>query len=165
MARRLLCFRSCSPASSQDTWAFRRGWASFSSRYSEERRDTRHHGSCARCAARQPVARPSAFCHVRSEAHPNGGHLHMFGSIGRTTQHAGYAVSQRKRKRIEECFGCLKRIALMRKVRHRGACKEPKSIGCSPSPAPLTIWCACVTWRLQLGVVSQGRSVSCRAWS
>ena len=24
---------------------------------------------------------------------------------GRTTRHAGYAVSQRKRKRIEECFG------------------------------------------------------------
>jgi len=24
----------------------------------------------------------------------------------RTTQHVGYAISQRKRKRIEECFGC-----------------------------------------------------------
>ena len=39
---------------------------------------------------------------------------------GRTTRHDGYAVSQRKRKRIEECFGWLKTIALMRKVRHRG---------------------------------------------
>jgi hypothetical protein len=39
---------------------------------------------------------------------------------GRTTRHGGYAVSQRKRKRIEECFGWLKTIALMRKVRHRG---------------------------------------------
>jgi transposase len=39
---------------------------------------------------------------------------------GRTTRHAGYAISQRKRKRIEECFGWLKTIALMRKVRHRG---------------------------------------------
>jgi transposase len=38
----------------------------------------------------------------------------------RTTRHAGYAVSQKKRKRIEECFGWLKTIALMRKVRHRG---------------------------------------------
>jgi transposase len=38
----------------------------------------------------------------------------------RTTRHSGYAVSQRKRKRIEECFGWLKTIALMRKVRHRG---------------------------------------------
>jgi IS5 family transposase len=42
---------------------------------------------------------------------------------GRTTRHEGYAVSQRKRKRIEECFGWLKTIALMRKVRHRGLAK------------------------------------------
>src|SRR5215472_7203616 len=41
----------------------------------------------------------------------------------RTTRHLGYALSQRKRKRIEECFGWLKTIALMRKVRHRGVCK------------------------------------------
>jgi IS5 family transposase len=41
----------------------------------------------------------------------------------RTTQHPGYAVSQRKRKRIGECFGWLKTIALMRKVRHRGIFK------------------------------------------
>src|SRR5215471_14033225 len=38
----------------------------------------------------------------------------------RTTRHSGYAISQIKRKRIEECFGWLKTIALMRKVRHRG---------------------------------------------
>src|ERR1700732_1079224 len=38
----------------------------------------------------------------------------------RTTRHAGYTISQRKRKRIEECFGWLKTIALLRKVRHRG---------------------------------------------
>ena len=38
----------------------------------------------------------------------------------RTTRHDGYAVSQKKRKRIEESFGWLKTIALMRKVRHRG---------------------------------------------
>ena len=42
---------------------------------------------------------------------------------GRTTRHGGYAISQRKRKRIEECFGWLKTIALMRKVRHRGVCR------------------------------------------
>jgi transposase len=42
---------------------------------------------------------------------------------GRTTRHPCYAVSQRKRKRIEECFGWLKTIALMRKVRHRGVCQ------------------------------------------
>jgi transposase len=41
----------------------------------------------------------------------------------RTTQHKGYAISQKKRKRIEECFGWLKTIALLRKVRHRGTLK------------------------------------------
>jgi len=42
---------------------------------------------------------------------------------GRTTRHPGYAVSQRKRKRIEECFAWLTTIALLRKSRHRGVCK------------------------------------------
>jgi transposase len=39
---------------------------------------------------------------------------------GRTTRHPGYALSQRVRKRIEEAFGWMKEIALMRRVRHRG---------------------------------------------
>ena len=38
----------------------------------------------------------------------------------RTTRHLGYEVSQRNRKRIEEVFGWLKTIALLRKTRHRG---------------------------------------------
>jgi transposase len=38
----------------------------------------------------------------------------------RTTRQAGYRISQKKRKRIEECFGWLKTIALLRKLRHRG---------------------------------------------
>ena len=38
----------------------------------------------------------------------------------RTTRHAGYAVSQRKRKRVEEVFGWMKTVGLLRKVRHRG---------------------------------------------
>ena len=41
----------------------------------------------------------------------------------RTTRYEGYGLSQRKRKRIEECFGWLKTIALLRKVRHRGLLK------------------------------------------
>jgi hypothetical protein len=41
----------------------------------------------------------------------------------RTTRHVGYAISQKKRKRIEECFGWLKTIAPLRKVRHRGIFK------------------------------------------
>src|SRR5437899_12683655 len=39
---------------------------------------------------------------------------------GRTTRHPGYAVSQRRRKRVEEIFGWLKTIGLMRKTRYRG---------------------------------------------
>ena len=38
----------------------------------------------------------------------------------RTTRHEGYAVSQRKRKRVEEIFGWIKTIAGLRKTRHRG---------------------------------------------
>jgi transposase len=38
----------------------------------------------------------------------------------RTTRHDGYAVSQRKRKRVEEVFGWLKTVALQRKTRFIG---------------------------------------------
>jgi transposase len=54
--------------------------------------------------------------HVAQDLERNGGSA----IDARTTQHPGYAISQRKRKRIEECFGWLKTIALLRKVRHRG---------------------------------------------
>jgi hypothetical protein len=39
---------------------------------------------------------------------------------GRTTRHPGYAISQLKRKRVEEIFGWLKTVAVLRKTRHRG---------------------------------------------
>ena len=42
---------------------------------------------------------------------------------GRTTQHPDYRLSQKKRKRIEQCFGWLKTVALPRKVHHRGVWK------------------------------------------
>jgi transposase len=38
----------------------------------------------------------------------------------RTTRHAGYAISQRKRKRVEEVFGWMKTVALQRKTRFIG---------------------------------------------
>ena len=38
----------------------------------------------------------------------------------RTTRHAGYQTSQRVRKRVEEVFGWMKTIGLLRKLRHRG---------------------------------------------
>lgn len=39
---------------------------------------------------------------------------------GRTTRHSGYEVGQKKRKVVEEIFGWLKTIGLMRKSRHLG---------------------------------------------
>ncbi len=39
---------------------------------------------------------------------------------GRTRRHAGYAVSQQKRKLIEQVFGWMKTIGGLRKLRHRG---------------------------------------------
>jgi len=51
---------------------------------------------------------------------------HRYGKRGRspvdarTTRHAGYAISQRKRKLVEEGFGWQKVVGLLRKLRHRG---------------------------------------------
>ena len=42
---------------------------------------------------------------------------------GRTTRHESYAVSQRRRKLIEEGFGWMKDIGGLRKLRHRGKAK------------------------------------------
>jgi transposase len=39
---------------------------------------------------------------------------------GRTTRHPGYAISQKARKRVEEIFGWMKTVGLMRKTRHKG---------------------------------------------
>jgi IS5 family transposase len=41
----------------------------------------------------------------------------------RTTRHAGYDISQRARKRIEEVFGWMKTVAGLRKLRHRGGAR------------------------------------------
>jgi transposase len=38
----------------------------------------------------------------------------------RTTQHPGYAISQRKRKLVEQGFGWMKTVGGLRKLRHRG---------------------------------------------
>jgi transposase len=42
---------------------------------------------------------------------------------GRTTRHPGYAVSQRKRQGVEEIFGWMKTVGLLRKVRHHGVAR------------------------------------------
>ncbi len=46
----------------------------------------------------------------------------MTGEVGRARL-AGYALSQKVRKRIEECFGWLKNIALLCMLKHRGLLK------------------------------------------
>jgi IS5 family transposase len=38
----------------------------------------------------------------------------------RTTRHPGYAVSQQRRKLIEQVFGWMKTVGGLRKLRHRG---------------------------------------------
>ena len=42
---------------------------------------------------------------------------------GRTTRHAGYATSQRRRKLVEEPYGWMKTVGGLRKLRHRGKAK------------------------------------------
>jgi transposase len=46
------------------------------------------------------------------------------GLDGRTTRHNGYAISQRKRKRIEEIFGWMKTVGGLRKSRFFGIAKN-----------------------------------------
>ena len=43
----------------------------------------------------------------------------------RTTRHAGYAISQRKRKRVEEIFGWMKTIGGFRRTRFIGLALMP----------------------------------------
>ena len=62
---------------------------------------------------------------------------------GRTTRHATYAVSQRKRKCIEQCFGWGKAIGPMWQVMVRGLAKvdqllTPTMGGLRPHPAALS---------------------------
>ena len=54
--------------------------------------------------------------HVAASVHRRGGSA----IDGRTIRHPGYALSQRKRKLIEQAFGWLKTVGLLRKLRHRG---------------------------------------------
>jgi transposase len=54
--------------------------------------------------------------HVAQNTRRNGGSA----IDGRTTRHVGYEISQRKRKRIEQCFGWGKLIGPMRQVMLQG---------------------------------------------
>jgi hypothetical protein len=55
--------------------------------------------------------------HIAANVHPTKPTPTIDGS---TTRHPGYAVSQRKRKLVEQGFGWGKVIGLLRKLRHRG---------------------------------------------
>lgn len=47
--------------------------------------------------------------------------MHRHSAIdGRTTRHVGYGISQRKRKLVEQAFGWMKTVGLLRRLRHRG---------------------------------------------
>jgi len=74
--------------------------------------------------------------HVTPKVHAR---RHRSAIDGRTTRHAGYTISQRKRKRVEEIFGWQKTVGLLRKLRHRG---RDAVRWIFTSPAPCTTWCA-----------------------
>jgi len=58
--------------------------------------------------------------HVAQNAYDTGKARRRSNIDGRTTRHAGYAASQKCRKRIEEIFGWLKTVGAWRKSRFRG---------------------------------------------
>ena len=62
--------------------------------------------------------------HIAVDAHiTKTGKTRKTAIDGRTTRHPGYAISQRIRKRIEEGFGYIKTVAVLRKTRHRGTAR------------------------------------------
>ena len=66
------------------------------------------------------TARTLAFTpHVARNDHAT----HPSAIDARTTRHPGYAVSQRRRKLVEEGFGWGKVVGLLRKLRHRGVAR------------------------------------------
>ena len=58
--------------------------------------------------------------HVAQNAYATGRATRRSAIDGRTTRHPGYALSQKKRKRIEEIFGWLKSVGGCRQTRFRG---------------------------------------------
>ena len=52
---------------------------------------------------------------AQNTARPGGSAIEQ-----RTTRHAGYTISQRLRKRVEEIFGWLKTVGGLRKTRYKG---------------------------------------------
>ncbi len=63
---------------------------------------------------------------------------------GRTTRHAGYRVSQRIRKRIEEAFGWIKTVAGQEKTWFRGV----ERVGLAFTFAAAAYNLVCLPWLL-----------------
>lgn len=60
--------------------------------------------------------------HIAIDGHPSKTGIRRKTAVdARTTRHAGYEVSQRCRKRIEEVFGWIKSSAGLAKVKPRGS--------------------------------------------
>src|SRR5579864_6228946 len=58
---------------------------------------------------------------IRITPHVAQNNTHRSSAIdGRTTRHRGYEISQQKRKRVEQSFGWMKMVGLLRKVKLRG---------------------------------------------
>src|SRR5687768_9373192 len=63
-------------------------------------------------------------CHTTPHVAPNVHERKATSAVdARTTRHPGFAVSQRKRKLVEEGYGWAKVVGLLRKLRHRGTAK------------------------------------------
>jgi hypothetical protein len=58
----------------------------------------------------------------------------------RTTRHPGYAVSERCRKKIEQPFGWMKTVGLLRKLRHRGGRKVDWIVSFTAAAYNLVRW-------------------------
>jgi transposase len=58
--------------------------------------------------------------HITPHVAQHGNRLGGSAIDGRTVRHPGYALSQRKRKLVEQAFGWMKTVGLFRKLRHRG---------------------------------------------
>ena len=59
---------------------------------------------------------------------------------GRTTRHPGYALSQRYRKKVEQPFGWMKTVGLLRKLRHRGGRKVDWIVSFTAAAYNLVRW-------------------------
>jgi transposase len=74
----------------------------------------KHYDNDALCKA---LREKNVTPHIARKIHARKHHSAV---DGRTTRHAGYEISQKKRKRVEEIFGWLKEFSVMRRPHFRG---------------------------------------------